>query len=324
MEGGYDRGIVMEIKILVVLVGLVISSAVHAKGAGEGGGSFIPATPPVNVHTSAIPRDYSGWGYMDFDVKIPEYMWPEFTLGGDEDARYELGDAQYYTKSIAFVDEGKLRRNKSEESAWLFGTLDAEMADNSFTFSGTTFYTDMSKSGYVFGRRHTSAKRLHHTDGLILDYSFTSLYAMYWLTGDKRIVSSGGNYLDDISLSAFGVAYRPMLVLQPRINVTSWMNVIPFIGASAFVFTGPSWWEVNQWTDQAYGDWCGNTGNDSGCEGMDWDFGFIPFESFWGFDIEFDLGESGTLSVSSLVSSGISTDTASMSEVYVLYTYDIK
>jgi hypothetical protein len=308
-------------RFLVTLLLLVFSTPLYAKGGGESGGSFIPATPPVNVHTSVVKQNYTGWGYMNFDVKLPEQMWPEFTLGGDEDAKYELGDAQYYTQSIAYIDEGRRGLHESEETAWLLGTLKAEMADDSFTFSGTKFNTTLSKSGYVFGRRTTSAKRLYSTDRIILDYSFTSLYAGYWLTGDKRIESSDGAYLDDISLSAFGVAYRPMLVLQPRIMVTSWMDVVPFVGASAFIFTGPSWWEVNEWKDQVYADWCGNTGNDSGCDGMDWDFGIIPLETFWGFDVELDVSDNGTLSISSLFSASIATDTASMSEVYVVYTY---
>ncbi|MDH5259154.1 MAG: hypothetical protein OEX07_14165, partial [Gammaproteobacteria bacterium] len=57
-----------------------------------------------------------------------------------------------------------------------------------------------------------------------------------------------------------------------------------------------------------------------GCPDGDIFLNFIPVETFVGFDLEFYFGKTDSISLSAFFSAGVSTDTDSMSEVYIVYS----
>ncbi|MDH5692204.1 MAG: hypothetical protein OEZ47_03785 [Gammaproteobacteria bacterium] len=297
----------------------VVTSSLAVAKEGQDGGGIIPATPPVNVHTSAIESDYKGYGLMQFSIELPHKSTPEFTLGGDEDAEYEIGTSKYTAIGLVYVNEGKRRKFESSETAWLAGTLNSKLTNDTFTYSGVTFDVKSESSGLIAGKRSTTAKRLSNSNSLSIDYAYTSLWAFYNMSSSTRFTSRGTQtYIDDYDESQFGVAWRPMITIQPKISLGSMIDFIPFAGAASFLSLTYSSWEVNQWEDQNYGPDCFD-----GCPDFGLFPGIIPVETFVGFDLEIHFTPTSTLSLSSFLSAGITTETQNMSEVYIVYTQDI-
>jgi len=306
--------------ILILLAALIlVSSSCWARG--KYGGGFVPATPPVNVYTGS-DRSYTGYGVLNFNVVLPLKGYPEFTLGGNEDAEYTWGDVEYRSNGIIYVDKAHLGNLESTESAWVFGKLDGVLLDNSFDKAGAHFILKHEQSGVFIGARNTTARRLTTWGESVVDYAYTSFWAFYNLNSHSRFATdatSSGTYIDDYDAHSFGVAWRPMVTLQPTFKLSSQFKVIPFIGAAAFVSAGLSSWTVNEWYDQLYGKDCLD-----GCPNSDFDFNLIPLESFAGFDLEYIFSDNSSLSLASFFSAGVNTDTSSMSETYLLYSKSFK
>ena len=305
------------VQILLFLIIFIPAQHIEARGKTQSTG-LIPATPPVKVHTQNRSVNYHGFGYLNFNVSLPVYATPEFTLGSDEDARWKIGNVEHKSQGLVYVNDGKLRRNKSVENSWIVGKIDSKIKENTFTRDGVLFRVDYSRSGYYFGKRDTTAKRLVNTDFATLDYAYSFMYAAFYLSGNTRIESASagkGNYISDWDESTTGFIFRPMITLQPTFHLGSHVNFIPFIGASTFMNANYSSWEVNQWEDELYGPDCFD-----GCGDADLFFDIIPVETYFGFDIEFKLSDDSVLSLASFFSNRNTTDTKSMSEVYVVYT----
>jgi len=298
---------------LLAIFLIAATTTCWAKGKDKNGG-FVPATPPVNVYTGVEQR-YTGFGLVNFNVTLPLKGYPEFTLGGDEDAQYTWGDVEYRSKGVIYVDKGELGNLESSESAWVFGKLDGVLLDDYFTKAGVRFTLSHSQSGFFVGTRNTTAKRLTTIGSSVVDYAYTSFWAFYNLNANSRFVADSGPYIDDYDTHSFGLAWRPMVTLQPTFKITSSFIVIPFIGAAAFLNLDISSWTVNQWEDRLYGPDCFD-----GCSDSDINANIIPLETFAGFDIEYVLSDKSKISLASFFSAGVNTDTASMSETYILYS----
>ena len=91
--------------------------------------------------------------------------------------------------------------------------------------------------------------------------------------------------------------------------------MIPFVGVSTFISLDHSSWNVQQWEDALYGEDCFDGCPDSGIT-----TNFVPFEGFFGFDIELQLTKKDRFAFSSLFDAETVTDTKSVSEVYVIYS----
>ncbi len=297
---------------------LPCSSLMAASLAGNAG--IIPATPPVNVYTSSVDVDYTGVGYLKFDVLLPGKLTPEFTLGNDEDARWTTGDNKFTSNGLVYVYEGKLRKKESTEKAWVGGLIEGEEDNASFTRDGVTFNNHYDRSGFYFGNRRTVSKRLTRGDSYVVDYSITQMWALFQMSGNTRIDSETINnesnrYISDFDVDSYGAVYRPMVTVQPVFTINDAVKFIPFVGASAFVSMELSFWENSEWEDVLYGQDCFD-----GCPDNDFFLNLIPLEIFMGFDVEFMVSGSDRLSLSSFFTAGGGTDTDSTSEVYVVYT----
>jgi len=306
-------------RIFIALLLLSITMTIaHAQNEQANRG-LIPATPPVNVNTSAVESSYKGYGYLKFSVTLPVTTTPEFTLGNDESAPYIIGNMAYTAHNFVFVNQGKRSPDKSTETAWLGGILNGNLVNSTFSKFSTTFNVTSEKSGYVFGKRQTFAKRLNKSESIKIDYALTQMYIGYLFSGTTAYYSQGPDtYISDFDVSSYGIVYRPLITVQPRFNLGKSISVIPFVGAAAFVNIGLSSWELNRWEDKLYGADCFD-----GCPDTGSDFAFIPFEAFYGFDVEFHINQTTRLSLSSLFSAGGSTDTERTSEYYLVYSIDI-
>jgi hypothetical protein len=302
--------------LALLLVSLFIHNVVLAKGSDRNKG-IIPAAPPVNVFTSDTNIDYTGYGYLQFDVTLPGSVTPEFTLGSNEDASWDTGDNRFSSKGLVYVHEGKLRKTKSVEKAWIAGLIEGKADSNSFVRNGVRFINKYERSGFYVGSRNTVSKQLSHTSLYVLDYSFTSMWAAFTLSGNTRIASSSGSgtYISDFDGSSYGFLYRPVVTIQPVFTLSNSIKFIPFVGASSFLSLDYSYWELNEWEDALYGTDCFD-----GCPDDDLFFNFIPIETFAGFDVEFYFGKTDSISLSAFFSAGITTDTDSMSEIYIIYS----
>ncbi|MDH5518276.1 MAG: hypothetical protein OEY36_10755 [Gammaproteobacteria bacterium] len=305
----------MRIVFYLFLMAFMPALQVSAKDSASSSG-IVPATPPVNVYTSDQDVNYTGFGYLLFNVRLPAEVTPEFTLGTNEDAVWDIGENKFSSNGLVYVHEGKLRKNKSIEKAWIFGTIEGTDANTTFTRDGVTFLKDYQRSGFYLGTRNTSSERLTEYSSFNLDYSFTSMWAAFQLSGRTRIEAIGANYISDFDGNSVGMLYRPMITIQPVFSLGDSVKFIPFAGASAFISLDFSNWTVNEWQDELYGADCFD-----GCPDGDLFLNVIPFETFMGFDIEFKLSK-GRISLSSFFSSGVVTNTESMYEVYVVYTSD--
>ena len=285
-----------------------------------GNAGIIPATPPVNVYTSSKGVDYTGVGYLNFDVLLPGKLTPEFTLGNDEDARWTTGDNKFSSNGLVYVYEGKLRKNKSIEKAWVGGLIKGEEDNATFTRDGVLFNNHYERSGLYFGNRSTTSKRLTQSGNYIVDYSITQMWALFQMSGNTRIDSESINnesnrYISDFDVDSYGAVYRPMITVQPVFTINDSLKFIPFVGASAFVSMELSFWENSEWEDVLYGQDCFD-----GCPDNDFFLNLIPVELFVGFDVEFMVNRSDRISLSSFFTAGGGTDTDSTSELYVIYT----
>ncbi len=294
--------------------------------AGSLGGTsgLIPATPPVNVYTSSIDVDYSGVGYLKFDVLLPGKLTPEFTLGNDEDARWTTEDNKFTSNGLVYVYEGRLRKKASIEKAWIGGTIKGTQDNNSFSRDGVTFNNHYERTGLYFGNRHTTTKRLTQTGSYVVDYSITQMWATFQMSGNTRIDSQSipnesNRYISDFDVDSYGIVYRPMVTIQPVFTLNDAVKIIPFVGASSFVSVELSFWENSEWEDVLYGQDCFD-----GCADSDFFLNLIPLELFAGFDVEFLVSQSDRLSLSSFFSAGGGTDTDSTSEIYVVYTRQLE
>lgn len=295
---------------------LLLPGALYAKDKTDSAG-IIPATPPVNVHTRDVETSYSGFGYLNFNVALTTTAKPAFTLNRDEDAEYELGEVEYRSHGIVYVDKGHLGNLEASEHAWIAGIIDGNLKDDYFYKFGARFNAKVERSGIFVGTRNTTAKRLGGTSGIAVDYAFTSMWAFYNLSGNTRFESVGGleTYRDDFDENSLGIVYRPMLTIQPRINIGDKFTFIPFAGITAFLNLDYSSWEVNDWYDQNYGRDCID-----GCADDGFFTHIIPLESFLGFDLEYQMGPGESISLSAFFAVGSVSDTESMSELYIVYS----
>lgn len=306
-------------KFIFLILLLMATAFVHAKSGKESGG-IIPSAPPVNLHTSATERHYKGYGYLNFSVVLPQKATPEFTLGSDEDAEYDIGDTKFSAHGVVYADNGSIKLERSEEHAWIGGVLSGDIESHRFSRDGQNFSVNHDRNGLFLATRNAVSKRLFTKDRLTLDYNFTSMWSVFYFSGDTRIDSGpvsgqSGRYISDFSETTTGVAYRPMLTLQPTYKYNSTWSIVPFIGATAFLSASYNYWYVNEWEDVLYGKDCFD-----GCEDSKISFGIIPLEIFVGFDVEWNINKTDTLSLSSFFSAASSTDTESMSELYILYS----
>lgn len=306
----------------IILLCLISCPIIYAKGSGKNSG-IIPATPPVNVHTNSFDSDYKGYGYLNFNVTLPGKATPEFTLGplaSDEDATYNTGDNRFISHGLVYITDGKLRKDQSTEEAWIGGIINAEQIDKSFVEFGTQFNSLYERSGFYVGKRNTSATRIKQVEAFELDYSFVSMYAAFFLSGNTRMEAQGSEtYISDFDGNSTGVMYRPMLTLQPVIRFSDYFTFIPFAGLSAFISLDYSSWELNEWEDELYGKDCFD-----GCPDGDLFLNLVPLETFFGFDIEIHYNKVNTISLSSFFSTGLGINTGQMSEIYLVYTHAIK
>jgi len=299
-----------------------LCTPVFSKGSSKNKG-IIPAAPPVNVITSDVDVDYTGFGYLAFNVILPESITPEFTLG-DEDATWEIGDNEFASKGLVYVHEGKLRQNYSLERAWIAGFVDGESKTDQFVRDGVSFSRKYDRTGGYIGSRNTLSKRLQKNAAFTLDYSFTSMWAFFQLSGQSRVASltgtpSGTQYVSDFDGNTLGLMYRPVLTIQPVFSIGNALKFIPFAGASAFISVDYSSWELNEWEDVNYGKDCFDGCPDGGFFGN-----LIPFEAFYGFDVEILIAKTHSISLSTFFAAGLGTDTDSMSEIYIVYSKRFK
>ena len=304
--------------VLFLIATIGYCEVIHAKGGSKRTG-LVPATPPVNVHTTPTSTEYQGFGYLNFNVTLPTKATPEFTVGPlaeDEDATYDTGDVRYSSHGLVYVSEGRLRSNESTEVAWLLGIINTKQIDTEFVKFNTVFDSMYDRSGFYAGKRITKSKRIEQVDFFDMDYSFVSMYATYFLSGNSKIEARGvDTYVSDFDGNSYGVMYRPMLTLQPVFRFSNYVTFIPFAGLSAFISLDYSDWELNEWEDKLYGVDCLD-----GCPDSDIFFNVIPLETYFGFDIELHFGNENTLSLSSFFSSGLGINSGNMSEIYLVYT----
>ncbi|MDH4274498.1 MAG: hypothetical protein OEW08_05630 [Gammaproteobacteria bacterium] len=312
----------MKLKLLlgVTLLGIVIPLMnANARETGEGTG-ILPATPPINIHTGIGSAHYVGYGALKFDVILPQYAKPGFTLGKDEDSRFKIGEVDFTAEGLVYVNDGNIAPQESSEGAWMLGTLTGAMKTRGFTRYGVGFNTRYSRSGFVLGKRNTFARRILASNGFILDYGFSSLFGLYHISGNTRMESVPATgqlyrYISDFNEDSTGIAYRPMLTLQPTFHLGRWLTMVPFAGVTAFVSADYSSWKVNYWEDVLYGRDCLD-----GCPDDGFFTHFIPFETFAGFDIELHVSATDTLALSSFFAAANPTNTTNMSEIYLVYT----
>ncbi len=309
----------MQRKIFfTILIYIIFFNYAFPKSGSQSTG-IIPSAPPVNLHTSLIERKYKGYGYLNFSVVLPVTATPEFSLGSDEGAEYELGNVNYVANGFVYVDKGFINSEKSTEEAWIFGVLTGAIEEGTFIHEGQTFSISHDRSGFFGSKRYSFSKRIDQKESFNVDYNFTSMFSVFFMSGNTRMdsgpVNFGNSYISDYDEQTYGFAYRPTITLQPTFEITDSWSFIPFIGASAFISASFNTWYVNEWEDYLYGTDC-----QYGCPDSNLTFGFIPIELMIGFDIEWDVNETDTISLSSFFSPALASETESMSEIYILYS----
>lgn len=280
--------------------------------------SFLPTAPPVNVRTGDT-EPYWGVGYLKFSVTLPTVIHPEFTLGGDEEAAYDIGDADYSADGMALAF-GRPGEDRSRELALVGGRLDATLDSGSFEYSGVWFDSEHAREGGFAGIRTGSARRLYSGERLVLDWGLNSLLGVYWLRGNTDVESTSTppqlyGYITTYQEKLRGLAWRPVGTLQPAVQLTRRITVIPFLGASAFLSVDRSSVYVLEWEDASYGPGCSD-----GCPEKYRTANVIPLEPFVGFDVDLQITDNDRLSLSSLFKATDPTNTERISEVYALYS----
>jgi hypothetical protein len=279
------------------------------------GGGLLPTAPPVNVHTGS-EQSYWGLGYLRFGVAVPYIAEPEFSL--DEHDRFSIGDAVYDANGLGLA-WGDLGAERSFEHGLIVGNLDGSLDNDRFQYHGVDFWSAGEYSGGFAAYRRASARRLGGADGgAFMDMGFTQLFGAYRMHGGTRLESEvvdGWRYIDDYDSTVTGLCWRPVLTLQPALPVGQRLLLIPFVGASAFVYAAASSFYVNQWDDVLYGPDCYD-----GCPGSTVTAD-LQLDGFGGFDIDITLTAQDRVALSSLLrpSGDSEADTGPVSEIFLVY-----
>lgn len=295
-------------KLLVALGPLVVP---HDASAARSG--LLPTAPPVHVHTGP-DASYWGIGVLRLGVSLPYVAEPEFSLteGG---ADFAVGDAVYTATGVG-VALGELTERRSIEYAVLGGPLGGELATDSFAYSGWDFAASSERKGGFGAFRIATARRVAGRDHWVLDVGFTQLVGLYALGGDTRVESEpddyGNRYLSEWHESTVGLAWRPVVTLQPTISAGP-ISVIPFVGLSAFVDVSSSRWEVREWQDVLYGPDCADGCRDGNVNGH------LLGDYFGGFDVDLRFTRSDRVALSSLFRPPSPAQDSPVSELYVVY-----
>lgn len=307
----------------VVLMGLTVPGQASADGEEGRRRGLLPTAAPVNIYTGET-RSYWGVGYLQFSVTLPYTVTPEFTLGDDPDASFSIGDAQYDASGVA-VAWGALQHSRSRERALIVGHIEGAMTSDQFTHEGVDFGTRFERAGFFVAGRSSTARRLTGSERVCLDWGLTSLLGLYRFSGNTRMASEpviddgdfSGYYISDYALTSTGLAFRPVLTLQPALHLTQRVTVIPFAGASPFFALNFGRWEMNEWEDVLYGQDC----MDRSCDDSDVTLDAL-LEGFAGFDVELAITGRDRIAASSLVKVEDASDDRRISEFFVIYSRD--
>jgi len=252
---------------------------------------------------------------MRFGVTLPYTAEPGFTLGGAEDEKFPVGEAQYSANGASFA-YGTTDRKKSSEIAFVLGSIDGALAEEHTERYSVGFDTGFERAGWFIAMRHATAWRASGNEGFHLDFALSHLLGLYSFSGNSRLESEqvgGYRYLSDWEEDTTGIAWRPVVALQPTIRLGA-VDLIPFAGGSAFFSLSWSSWKVNQWEDVNYGPDCLD-----GCPDDDLN-GELLFDWFVGFDINIWFSKKDSLSLSSMFKADTPANTGPVTELLVLYS----
>jgi hypothetical protein len=307
--------------LLMIILFFSFTPAVHAAGTKK----IIPAPVPVNIETSGYSGETWGIGYNFIRLQT---TWTDdfYRFEGEE----EIGTVTNKVHNIAITwcdnSAGKFAGDFSILAGVIKSTGDERYYSDDMAAAGEEPQNDATfeGSGYDAGVRILRSRRLFKKQSssfIQWNYSYSIHAAIYYV--ENNVVSETipgtllGEYREEYSEEEWGLFLRPVIALQPKINLSDSVVLVPYLGAGTMLITSSwEWWNEEDYIDDSSvqnGQIAGGSGTSTNTTGL---------EAYIGFDIAFfiDRASGNSFSLGGVFSRFFGRSETDFFEIHAVYT----
>ncbi|MBT8349778.1 MAG: hypothetical protein KJO26_00865 [Deltaproteobacteria bacterium] len=273
---------VKELYFCIVTLSLCLATSVFAKDEYN----YFPTPVPINI----TPGNYEGssWGLGYNHMKLTSDWDEDFWTFKSEN----VGEIDYQVDNVVLAFLKSKRQSYSVEYDLLIGKITSKSKTDQYysKLIGRDVDVDHSGDGFDIGFRVIYSKNLFRQlkegNKRFIDWNYgLSLHVAYFhLRGTYEARSVDDLYANEYDSEEDGRFIRPVLMLQPIMDITDRISLIPYIGVGTKISLWYQYWED-------VGDYIFN-GNDSPSQksdGEEWGVDYSGIETYLGFDVGFKV-----------------------------------
>lgn len=281
--------------------------------------SYFPTPVPVNLAPGNYDDSYWGIGYNIINLKSD---WEDNFFTFEEE---HVGDIEYQVQHIVLAFLKSKRQRSSVEYDFLVGKITSKEGIKRYysDLNDRELEVDHSGDGIDIGMRLIYSRNIYRQlkkkgQERFIDWNYAfSLHAAYYYTeGTYSARSVDGQYANEYTSEEEGIFLRPVLSLQPVIDLGDRVSLIPYVG----IGTKISLWFQN-WEDTEY---ISKGSNQPGQKGWDEESGidFSGMETYIGFDVGIKTNSSNNhqLTIGGVLTKLFGENDSDFAEVHVVYS----
>ena len=280
---------------------------------------YFPTPVPINI----APGNYddSSWG-VGYNIINLTSDWDDnfFTFESEH-----VGEIEYQVQHLVVALLRSKRQSSSMEYDFMVGKVKSKEGSSRYysDLIDREVNTDHSGDGIDIGIRLIYSKnifrQLKKGQKRMIDwnYAFSLHAAYYYIEGKYEARSVDAQYANEYNSEEEGLFLRPVVSLQPIIDVTDRISLIPYVGIGTKVSIWYQYWEDT-------GDYIFNGFNEPGQKSSGDESGtdFSGLETYLGFDVGIKTSKSNShqMTIGGVITKIFGEDDSDFAEVHVLYS----
>ncbi len=305
-------------KIFVCILSLLVFiwSPPHSWAKDEK--RYFPTPAPVSI----APGNYddSCWG-IGYNIVNLTSDWEDgfWTFESEH-----VGEIEYQVQHVAVAFLKSIRQRSSIEYDFLIGKITSKEGTKRYysDLMDREVEVDHSGDGIDIGMRliysRNIYRQLKESQKRLIDWNYSfSLHAAYYYTeGTFEARSLDGQYANEYTSEEEGLFLRPVLSLQPVIDLGDRASLIPYVGIGTKISIWFQYWEDTEYVSKG--------SNQPGQKGWDEEAGinFSGMETYIGFDVGIKTSSSNNhqLTIGGVLTKLFGENDSDFSEVHVIYS----
>ena len=301
--------------VFIIMTSLCTATSAWPKEDSE----YFPTPAPVSI----APGNYYGasWGF-GYNILNLSSDWDDnfFTFDSEH-----VGEIDYRVQHIALAFSKNKRQKSSIEYDILLGKISSEAGTKQYNSEiiDRKVEVDHSGDGFDIGLRLIYSRNIHRQMNKgrkrLIDWNYAlSLHAAYYYTeGTFEARSVDGQYANEYTSEEEGLFLRPVLSLQPVVDVSDRIALVPFVGVGTKISIWFQYWEDT-------GDYIFNGYNEPGqkSDGEESGIDFSGMETYIGFDVGIKTSDSYNhqLTIGGVLTKLFGENDSDFSEIHVIYS----